>query len=151
MRRALPLLLVLVAMPLPAETIYRWVDANGGVHYSATPPPGQAAEARDVRVNRAASPAATAETTAEPRDGAEGAAESTARPEVDPAEEAAREAEYQAARQRNCEAARRNIERLVNEPARRYQQPDGSFRKYGNDELESRLAEARAAEAENCD
>ena len=46
------LVLLLCSVALQAEQIYRWVDADGGVHYSSAPPPGQAAESEDLKFLR---------------------------------------------------------------------------------------------------
>ncbi len=37
-----PLLLILLVMPAVAAGVYRWVDAQGNVHYSDQPPPPEA-------------------------------------------------------------------------------------------------------------
>lgn len=44
-------LVLAVAALAQAQTLYRWVDKQGGVHYSDTPPP--AAEAREMQEKRA--------------------------------------------------------------------------------------------------
>src|SRR5437763_9005339 len=49
MLRALVALTVLLAAQLAAAQQYRWVDENGRVHYSDTPPP---ASAKDVQKKR---------------------------------------------------------------------------------------------------
>jgi hypothetical protein len=149
MRHALPVLLLLVALPLQAEQVYRWVDADGGVHYSATPPPGQPAEEETLRVQ---SPSTVPAASTPMSDEAAGEQGDAAAPAAD--EEARRiaaEARIAAQRQRNCQAARDIIGHLSEGPARRYLQPDGTYIRYDDAQRESRIASARAAEAENCD
>jgi glutaredoxin len=46
MKRLLLIALTLLALPAAAGTLYRWVDADGRVHYTDTPPP---ASAKDVK------------------------------------------------------------------------------------------------------
>ena len=52
--------LLAATLPLAAEEVYKWVDAEGGVHYSATPPPGQALEPRNLNYYSGDSAAAAA-------------------------------------------------------------------------------------------
>jgi len=47
--RALLAIAAMLAVPLATAQQYRWVDENGGVHYSDTPPP---ASAKDVQKKR---------------------------------------------------------------------------------------------------
>jgi glutaredoxin len=49
--------LLLLSLPLWAGTMYRWVDAEGRVHYTDTPPP---ASARDVKEQKVRTPEADA-------------------------------------------------------------------------------------------
>lgn len=49
MRRAAILLLALCAASALAGDLYRWVDAEGRVHYTDTPPPGTKAEKLGIR------------------------------------------------------------------------------------------------------
>lgn len=45
---ALPCALLLLSMPLAAQQVYKWKDANGVTQYGATPPPKGNYEAREV-------------------------------------------------------------------------------------------------------
>lgn len=47
--KALALLMIFIAMPLSAAQLYRWVDADGKVHYTDQPPD---AKARNVEKRR---------------------------------------------------------------------------------------------------
>ncbi len=40
-----PLILTLLALPVVAAPFYRWVDADGGIHYTDQPPPSSAKNA----------------------------------------------------------------------------------------------------------
>lgn len=102
MRRAArsTLLLALLAAALPAaaaQTLYKWTDADGVVHYSATPPP-DGARASEVKLR--GEPAARDSDTAAARNDADADATDTATADGD------------AARQRNCAIARANIATL---------------------------------------
>jgi Domain of unknown function (DUF4124) len=50
MRKLIPLLSILLALPLVAAETWRWKDANGVVHYSDRPGPG--AERVDIRATQ---------------------------------------------------------------------------------------------------
>lgn len=45
------LISALLASPLTLAQVYKWTDENGQVHFSSTPPPQQAIEPVDVRLN----------------------------------------------------------------------------------------------------
>ena len=47
MKNALPIILLLLAASAPGQSVYKWVDEDGEVHYSQTLPPEQAGEAHD--------------------------------------------------------------------------------------------------------
>jgi len=139
-RLVVPCLLCALAQPLLAAEVYRWVDAAGEVHYSATPPPGgQHAERLDVRVGKpgtpppAASPAAPAQPAGKP-----------------PEEKAREDREQEAERQAQCANARSIVERLETRPASRYRREDGSYQRYSDEERERMIREARDFEARHC-
>lgn len=147
--RLLPLivLLVLPALPAWAEQVYRWVDENGVVHYSATPPEGQSAEERRLRYIPNPDPAAAE--AAQKRWSAE--TEQRRKAQEASATKGAQGAAERAERARNCQAAREIVSRLQSAPATRYQQDDGSYRMYTPDEIAQKVSEAREREREYCD
>lgn len=140
------LLALAAVMPLQAETIYRWVDADGGVHFSATPPPGMDAETQDLHYNRG-DPAAAA------------AAMQRYQQDIDNRREEIRKASRTAAaagamaseRQQRCAQARGVLSRMQGVPGVRYQQDDGSYRRYTDAERNDKLSAAQASVRENCD
>jgi hypothetical protein len=143
-RLVFPCLLGVLAQQAPAAEVYRWVDAAGEVHYSATPPPGgQQAEQMNVRVGKGSAPAPAA---------APGQPEAeSAQPPQKPAEQKAREdQEYEAERQAQCANARSIVERLETRPASRYKREDGSYQRYPDGEREKMIGDARAFQAEHC-
>lgn len=82
-----------------AGKIYKWIDAQGNVQFSQTPPPAQ--QVIETIQLRETQPAADAPTTAED---AQAAAESS-----QPNDPAAR---WEQAQQKNCQIARDNLQRL---------------------------------------
>lgn len=62
---ALPCALLLLSMPLAAQQVYKWKDANGVTQYGATPPAKGSYEAREIDNRQAAAPADRA--SAQPR------------------------------------------------------------------------------------
>jgi len=51
MNKALLIILLLLAAPAWGQSVYKWVDENGEVHYSQTLPPERAGEAHDRLTN----------------------------------------------------------------------------------------------------
>lgn len=155
MKRAIAVLALLAALPVQGQQVYRWVDAQGEVHYSGTPPPGQQVTPEVLSVPKgSAAPAAdgTAQgDQAEPSDIDKKKADYEKRKAEHEQANAANKARVDAERARACQTAREYIAELSNAPARRYRQPDGTYVHYDDATREARIADARAAEAENCD
>ena len=72
---ALPCALLLLSLPLAAQQVYKWKDANGVTQYGATPPPKGSYEAREIDTRQPAEPVVPAR----PRENAVDPACSTAR------------------------------------------------------------------------
>ncbi|MBK6289232.1 MAG: DUF4124 domain-containing protein [Gammaproteobacteria bacterium] len=141
------LVLLLCSVALQAEQIYRWVDADGGVHYSSAPPPGQAAESEDLKFLRNPDP----EKASERIKGYDETAEKRRAAEAQAAEAATKQRQDAALRRANCAAARDVLSRLENEPMVRFQREDGSYQRYTDQDRQQRIAEARASEHQFCD
>ena len=143
-RLVLPCLFCVLAQQAPAAEVYRWVDAAGEVHYSATPPPdGQQAEQMNVRVGKGSAPAPVA-SPGQP-------AGAPAQPgEKSPDRKARDDPEYEAERQKQCANARSIVERLEARPAAMYRREDGSHQRYSQAEREKMIGDARAFQAEHC-
>jgi len=143
-RLVLPCLVCVLAQHATAAEVYRWVDAAGEVHYSATPPPGgQQAEQLNVRVGKGSAPspgAAPGQSKAADAQPVQKSAEQKA--QEDPA--------YEAERQAQCANARSIIERLETRPAAMYRREDGSHQRYSDAEREKMIGDARAFQAEHC-
>jgi hypothetical protein len=54
----LPCALLLLSMPLAAQQVYKWKDANGVTQYGATPPAKGSYEAREIDNRQTAEPGA---------------------------------------------------------------------------------------------
>ncbi len=144
-RLVFPCLLCLLAQQAPAAEVYRWVDAAGEVHYSATPPPGgQQAEQLNVRVGKGSTPAPGGEPRPDRRP------RRRSRRRNRPKQKAREDQEYEAERQAQCANARSIVERLETRPASRYQREDGSYQRYSDAEREKMIGDARAFQAEHC-
>lgn len=142
MKRAATLLLLSLPLSLPAQgTVYRWVDAQGQVHYSQTPPPTIGAEPQAIRPVPAGPPPA--------------AAKSAAPPPKTPAAPAAAAPDPKAereARARRCTEARERIQYLEEKTPRRLgiEQPDGSLARMTEEQFQERLDKARDEAIRNC-
>lgn len=140
---------LLAANTALAEKIYRWVDADGQVHFSATPPPGQQLPAEDLRYQKTPEQDAAGAT----RDAYYKELEAKREEEAGKAAEAAGESQA-AANQRaeRCEQAQAIVGRLEGgNPATRYKRDDGSYARYSDEERDEKLTAAREAVETNCD
>jgi hypothetical protein len=98
------LLLAVPAMAAAGEEMYRWVDANGEVHYSDQPPPPEITDYKSITRSGAA-----ADTSYEGQFETENRAEKEAefqRRRAQELEEEAKAEQVTAERKRNCELAR---------------------------------------------
>lgn len=123
--------------------IYRWTDANGGVHYSQAPP----AEGSYTRVNSAASSSSS---------GSDNGLTSFVKQseQQDAADAKAHDAEMQAKAKRaeQCAKARERISFLEENIAHRLQVkgPDGEPARMTDEQHDQEVAQAHAAEAASC-
>ena len=141
-------MLVLGGASGQAEPIYRWVDENGSVHFGSSPPPGQAAEAADLKFQRNPDPDA-AEQRLEHYD--ENFRQRMADKET-AAETRAEEQRKADQRAERCRQSLAIIERLrEGRPGTRYRNEDGSYARYSDEQREAKLAEAEAVAQRDCD
>jgi hypothetical protein len=140
------LVLTLIAGQVSAKT-YRWIDDDGTVVYSQTPP-------RDNRPTGEVeppppptiSPEAAQQRLNERRQQLEDNRED---------EELAREKRTAARRERDekrraCEAARNNLANLPRGVNKMFKMPDGSYRRIDEVERQAKIAEAEASIEKNC-
>ena len=133
--------LLLLSAAVFAGNIYRWVDAQGQVHYGETPPQGSPAQAQGkLHVGAgAAAPSAPVLPAA-------------SSPAVASAEDSARAKAVKETKAKNCQAAKAQIEMLETKTARRIllTQKDGSVSRMTDEEFEKSMADAKKAAASNC-
>ena len=150
-----------------AEAVYRWVDANGVVHFTQTAPRGVPFE----QVSPSGSARRAAPSFYNPRRGAAGSAQVGDAPtpaapsapgNVLTPEQQQRQAELQAqaetrlsdmaeARRRNCELAREQFEEFTTFARIRVADGSGGVRILTEEERADRIAESEQAILLNCD
>lgn len=122
-----------------AGQIYKWVDAQGNVHFAAQPPEGQSADPVNPRINQPKAPPPAAVP-------AKSSTERQQQADARVREEVIRE---HAERQRYCENISYNLAQLKNNPRLRTE-VDGELRRLSEDERQSRIGELQAAIAKDC-
>lgn len=140
------LLAALTAQPqaVAQETIYKWMDEEGVVHYTARPPEGIDYEVVDVRNSDQSGDQSSG---AEGESGDDGASASSVPPEQP--EMAASEPDPEMVAER-CEQARRNVENLTQRSNVLIAGDDGERRQITDEERETMLEDARAFMDEWC-
>lgn len=136
------LLLALSATAM-ASQVYKWVDAQGVTHFGSQPPQDQSA----TSINTSAAPPKATEQEPEPAP----TFESIADPEQAAFDKKAKEevAAKEAERKKYCENVRTNLAQLENNPRIRVEE-NGEVRRLSEEERQQRIADAKAAIAENC-
>lgn len=125
--------------------VYRWVDADGVVHYGDKPPADQDAEALPIR-----SAPTDLEATLREQVERERRLELADQLRADAAEDAAAEAEYEARLARSCEQARRRVATIESEPRLWRVDDSGNRYVYNESERAAALAEAQAQVRDWC-
>lgn len=138
-------LLLLGLMPaLAMAQVYRWVDAQGVVHYSQEPPPKGSYNA--VR------PDPPPATPAPARDSAGAFLKQAEQQQADAAQRKAKDAETAAAAKQLCTRAREVLTELESGPPNRFytKNPDGSTSRMPSEEWQRRRDAASAAVSQTC-
>lgn len=138
-------MMVLCCATLQAGEVYRWVDEQGNVHYSETPPAGQEAEQTGIRTGPRGDP------PPQPQPPEEAAPESPEQSERPATEERAQPDPEATAemRRHNCEQAREALETLDAYNRVRVEE-DGELRYLTPEEMEEQRERFREMEEENC-
>ncbi len=123
-----------------AAPIYKWVDAQGVTHFTATPPVSGQASIVPAAKQPPAAPAASAPTRSD--DAGQSQADIEARVRQEVAQQEKERADY-------CLQLRTNLAQLRNNPRLRME-VDGEMRRLGEDERQSKISETEQAIAENC-
>lgn len=149
-RAAVPGLVLVLGLALsgPATAqIYRWVDANGQVHYTQTPPPSGPAQEVNPRVSPPSPEAAAAADAA-----AKALLERGAQRDQQAAQAAAAVDVDAERRAKLCAAAREQLAYLDSRPPRRFmvEGEGGEVERMGVDRWEAQHQEAQSAVAQNC-
>lgn len=110
--------------------VYKWTDAQGRVHYSATPP----AEGRASEVPIAPTPAAAP---------AQPAAAGEPKPDTANGEQKPADAARGEALQQNCEIAKQNLTTLENPANRRFQEAGKEPVYYTDEQRQAKIGEAK--------
>ena len=139
-------LLLLGILPATAPAaVYKWVDENGQVQYTQTPPPGDI-EATELKPPpEPADQAGTIERVEAREKGLEERRESREQS----AKEAADDAEYEKQKAQRCEAAKRRLEQLQY-PRTNLVDPDGTERRATEEERLEKLREAEGQVKDFC-
>jgi hypothetical protein len=121
----LALLGLLASVPAEAVSLYKWVDENGHVHYSQTPPETSSVQSEQMQVKD------KAPYTQQDQEGDSATPTTTA--------EGAKVVD---ARKRNCEVARMNLESYRSSD--QIQQPDGTVITLSEEMRASKIKETQA-------
>jgi hypothetical protein len=119
------------ALPAAAAKMYRWVDSDGTVVYSQTPPPG---ERPAVTIAPPPPPPEPPEVARQRLDDQLKKSDDAKKEQQKAAESTQKTAAQSAEQEKYCDNARRNLELLENRPPRRYQLPNGEFRTFSEQE-----------------
>jgi hypothetical protein len=138
---------VLATMPAPAA-MYRWVDDTGAVVYSQSPPPdGRAAST----VTPPPPPSSSADAERQQFEGRVKQADEARKKQQEGLKKQQEASAKDADRKRNCDAARQNLELILNRPPQtRFQMPNGEFRRFTDEEREAEIKKARDFADKNC-
>lgn len=135
-------LLLALAVPAMAGSIYKWVDAQGVTHFGTKPPQGVQAEPINPVVPQPSSTPQRAQPSRE---------ESSSDKQQDVEKDVkAKIEEDQAALESYCLQVRTNLVQLQNNPRVRLEE-EGELRRLTEEERQAKIEEAQKAISENCD
>jgi hypothetical protein len=140
MRRMILACSVLLALSTGATAgqIYKWVDAQGNVHFGSQPPEGQDAAAVNPNISQPKAPLPPTKTPA--ADTEQEAVDEKVKQDI---------AKQETERKKYCETVRTNLAQLKNNPRVRVEEK-GEMRRLTEEERQARIAESEKAVAENC-
>jgi len=134
-------------LPCQAD-VYRWVDENGVVVFSQTPP--QEGEAEKFKTRGARAPEQAAAARKRIADQQQQVDDYLEDKEL-ATEKQAREKELKEAMARNCEAARRNLAGLEASRNRLTRMPDGSVVRLTEEQRQEKINQSKAQIKEYCE
>ena len=142
MKPAMLLLLLICTLSVQAESLYRWVDAQGVVHYSEVPP----ADMQAQRIN-VATPAKIGTVSPKQEEPVEQGGVNNADNATEPQETP----EQKAARQRNCEVVKGNLKTMEEHALIKEADPaTGEFRVISETERQTKMQQAKDRIKEWC-
>jgi len=149
--RSATALVLLACLSMSAQAgLNKWVDENGKVHYSDTPPPD--AKVESVRnVTGKGQEVAPADYSSKSYSQREAELNKARLEKKEASEKSARETAQQQERKQNCAAARENLRALESGTRLVTYDENGEKRFLDDDERTQRLSSAREAVKANCD
>ncbi len=139
------LLPALIATGQAAAEMYKWVDENGQVHYSQLPPPG--AKAETVKPP----PKVDTEQAVDELKAREKGFDERRKAEAKQAETTVKKEEEAAAKQKNCEIAKRNLEGMEAAPQKSFKtDANGNRVRLTEEERQKEIAEMQKIIARDC-
>lgn len=138
-----PIIALLIAIPASAG-MYKWTDADGNVQYGQYPPAGA-----DAKPMKPAPPPASAPARKPLNDQVEALNKQMDARKQKEAEAAEDKKQAEFART-NCENAKKNIEQLNLGGHRLAQMPDGSYKRFSEEEKQAAIAKNKQAIDEFC-
>ena len=146
-RPALLIILLLTAPLSLAGGIYKWIDENGQVQYTQTPPPNIPAERMKGAPPPADDPAAVRGDLQRQLDALD---EQRAQRDKAFAEQKQKEENAQI-RKQNCETARKNLAKLRRGGNNAYMTPEGEVVRLTDDDRAKRIEDAKQGIKDNCE
>ncbi len=143
MRRMILACSVLLALSttVNAGQIYKWVDAQGNVHFGAQPPEGQKAAEVNPNISQPKSPEPqTAPKSVDSEDAVQEKLDQQARKEA---------AKNDAERKTYCERIRKDLAQMKANPRVRIED-GGELRRLTEEERQERISKSEASIKENC-
>ncbi len=120
---------------------YKWVDQHGVTHYSQQPP----ADAEASVVAPPPPPAVSPEEARKKLDDQRQSLREADKARAKEAEKTKAARDQAAAKRRNCENARRNLQLLKSgNPRKRYREADGTYKRFTEQQRQQQIEEARA-------
>ena len=146
-RPALLLTLLLTAALSHASGIYKWIDEDGQLHYSQTPPPNRPAEV----IQGAPPPANDPDTVRDDLQRQLDAFDERRAQRDEAFAEHKQKDEVARIKKQNCETARKNLEKLRRGGNNAYMTPEGEVIRLTDDERAKRIDDAKQGIQDNCE
>jgi hypothetical protein len=140
-------ILLLGALPgMAAAAVYKWVDENGQVQYTQTPPPG------GVQATEIKPPPEPADPDSymKQEEALEKSLEERRAARESAAKEAAEEADFEKQKAQRCEAAKHRLAQ-AEYPRTNFIEPDGTQRRATEEERQQQIQDAQAQVKEFCE